>query len=220
VTATPSSSRIGRRREAAVDDGTANYHERREAIVRAGAQVFKQKGYDRATLGDVARALGTDRATLYYYVPNKAELFRLVVRDVLVGNMEAVEALATSSEPAPARLATAIRLLMQSFHENYPYLYVYVQEDVRRVGGVNSDWSPDMVEFGRRYDAAVVRIVEQGFEDGSLRSALPAKLVAYSIVGMLSWSYRWFREDGSLTGIEIGDALAAMVLDGLTTVSD
>jgi AcrR family transcriptional regulator len=209
-------SGIGRRRQAAAVEGSAAYRQRFDELVQAAAQVFREKGYGRATVGDIAKAMGTDRATVYYYVPNKAALFRLVVREKLLENTRQIEAIAASSEPGPHKLRAAIRGLMTSFHESYPYLYVYVQEDLSRLETEDNEWSREMAQLGKRYDRSLIRIVQQGLADGSLHSPLPPKVLAYSIIGMLNWSYRWFQVDGPMSGAEIGDALADLVLSGLT----
>src|SRR5258705_2640385 len=59
-------SGIDARRKAALEDGSASYLARRAEIIRASAQVFRDRGFEAATLRDVAQALNTDRATLYY----------------------------------------------------------------------------------------------------------------------------------------------------------
>jgi AcrR family transcriptional regulator len=210
-------SNIERRRRAAAVEGTTAYKQRFEALVQAAASVFKDKGYNRATVGDIANEMGADRASVYYYVPNKAALFRLVVREKLAENTARIEAIAKGAAPAPDKLREAIRHLMASFHESYPYLYVYVQEDLGQVKSSDDEWTREMTGLGHRYDAAMIRIVRQGLRDGSLKSPLPPKVLAYSIIGMLNWSYRWFREDGAMTGTELGDALADMVLSGVTS---
>jgi AcrR family transcriptional regulator len=54
----------------------------REALVRAGAQVFAAKGYGRATMPEVAAAAGTSRATVYLHSPTKADRGRAAVDDL------------------------------------------------------------------------------------------------------------------------------------------
>lgn len=208
-------SGIGRRRQAASIEGSDVYRQRFDGLVQAAARVFKEKGYKGATIGDIAREMGSDRATVYYYVPNKASLFRLVVREKLLENTDTIEAIAATDAPAPDKLGRAIAGLMASFHESYPYLYVYVREDLTRLDGEADEWAKEMKSLGQRYDAAMIRIVEAGLADGSLRSPLPPKALAYSIIGMLSWSSRWFQPDGAMSGAEIGAGLADLVLSGL-----
>ena len=51
-----------------------NSDERWLAILEAGSRVFRKFGYASATLEDVAKEVGINRATLYYYVADKSEL--------------------------------------------------------------------------------------------------------------------------------------------------
>jgi AcrR family transcriptional regulator len=84
-------SRIGRRRLAAQRNPRADYAAKRAEIVLASAEVFREKGYQAATLNDVAERLGTDRASLYYYVADKQELFHETIKGVLDSNLEGAE---------------------------------------------------------------------------------------------------------------------------------
>src|ERR1700683_2686492 len=60
-------SRIANRRLAMAKAGGEAYKARRKLIIETAAQVFKDKGYEAASLNDIALVLGTDRASLYYY---------------------------------------------------------------------------------------------------------------------------------------------------------
>ncbi|MBT29478.1 MAG: TetR family transcriptional regulator [Thalassobius sp.] len=45
------------------------------AIVEASKEVFRQYGYNKVTMDDIAKACGKGRSTLYYYFKNKHEVF-------------------------------------------------------------------------------------------------------------------------------------------------
>lgn len=53
--------------------------ERLEEILSIAAHVFMQEGYDRASVGEIARRAGTSKETLYARFPNKEELFTAVI---------------------------------------------------------------------------------------------------------------------------------------------
>jgi AcrR family transcriptional regulator len=50
-------------------------------IVDAAAEVFREKGYRRAQMADIAAAAGVSPGTLYGYVEGKSALFHLVFED-------------------------------------------------------------------------------------------------------------------------------------------
>lgn len=68
---------------------------RREAIVEAAATLFKETGYERASMNELARRLGGSKATLYSYFPSKEALLVAVVKACTTGHLsEAVNGLA------------------------------------------------------------------------------------------------------------------------------
>ena len=215
-------SGIGRRRAAALAEGGAAYTERRAEIVAAAARVFREKGFNGTSLADVAETIGTDRATLYYYIGSKDELFHEIVRDAAEENAVQAEAIRDSNETSTAKLTRLITSLMASYAEHYPYLFVYIQEDLSKVSGGRSSWAREMSAINKRYDEAIVGIVRSGIEDGTLQTATSARVIANGIIGMVNWTHRWYRNgDSSMPGAdEIGSAYAQMVLHGLAAGED
>jgi TetR/AcrR family transcriptional regulator, cholesterol catabolism regulator len=215
-------SGIGRRRAAALAEGGAAYTERRAEIVAAAAQVFREKGFTATSLADIAESLGTDRATLYYYIGSKDELFHEIVRDAAAANASAAEAIRDSTDSATAKLTRLITSLMSSYATHYPYLFVYIQEDLSKVSGGRSSWSREMRAINKRYDDAVIAIVKSGIEDGALRTSTSARVIANGIIGMVNWTHRWYRNgDASMPDAdEIGAAYAQMILNGLAVGTD
>jgi AcrR family transcriptional regulator len=217
-TAANRDSNISRRRAAAKEDGGLGYQNRRDAVLKAAASVFAAKGYPAATLNDIAAAAGIDRASLYYYFSGKRELFAAVVGNVVIDNTIMAERIRDSDRPPVEKLRDVIVSLMRSYHEHYPYLYVFVQENLSQVTPTESrKWDRELDRYGRRHDKAVTDIIEAAIDEGQFSTQGSAQLLAYGIVGMLNWSHRWFRPSGPLTGEEIGEILADMIINGLRT---
>jgi TetR/AcrR family transcriptional regulator, cholesterol catabolism regulator len=212
-------SGISRRRAAALAEGGAAYAERRAEIIATAARIFREKGFRGASLADVAESLGTDRASLYYYIGSKEELFHEIVRDAAEANAQQAEAIRDGEGTAVDKLGRLISSLMASYSTHYPYLFVYIQEDLSKVADRRSAWARQMTVINKRYDDAVIGIVESGFEEGSIRRVGPARVIAYGIIGMVNWTHRWYREgaSGMPSAADIGQAFIEMVLNGLSS---
>lgn len=209
-------SGIGRRRAAASHEGGTAYQERRAEIVKAAAEVFKRNGYRGTKLSDVAEATNLDRASLYYYIGSKEELFQQVVGGAVETNAATAEQILHGSGTAPEKLRQLITGLMVSYGEAYPFLYVYIQENLGNVSRDRSPWAREMQRHNKRYENAVVAIVQSGIDEGTLHTATPAWVVAYGIIGMVAWSNRWFNPNESdVPAHEIGAAYAEALLNGL-----
>ena len=212
----PAESQIGMRRTMALNKGSESYQERRREIARAAAEVFNKKGFRGTSLGAVAKALGTDRASLYYYIGNKRELFDEVVREVTEANVATAEEVRSRDLPALEKLGILVTELMRSYSDNYPLLYVYIRENLSHVESDRTEWSLYMRGLNRRYEEVVIASVQDGIDDGSIRPLASARVIAFGIIGMIGWTNRWFVPERSPeNAATIGGAFAEMVLHGL-----
>lgn len=216
----PRTSGIGQRRSAAQRGNSRAYTTRREEVIKAGAEVFSELGFTAASLKDVADRLGTDRATIYYYVSSKGELFQAVTESAVHEVMASAEATAATPRSAAERLADLIVATMAAYERHYPYLFAYIQEDMNRVqaDADGNNWSSTMADYGKRYERAVVSIIEDGLADGTFVSSDPT-VAAYGIIGAMNWTHRWYQPDGHLSATEIGQVFADMLVAGLARQS-
>ncbi len=207
-------SGISKRRAAAKTDASGRYTERREVLIKVAAEVFRQKGFPGATLEEIAAKAGMDRASLYYYVSSKKELFYEVVEETVATNVSAAEAIRDGSDSPGEKLRALLVGLLTSYAE-HPSLFVFLQEDMTKVATARTKTGKRLLELMRRFDEVVVSIVQQGVDDGSFRSDVPAKISAYGVIGMANWTHRWFTPGGSLSGEDLGAAFATLISGGL-----
>ena len=62
--------------------------DRPREICAAALEVFAEKGFAAAKLDEIAKRAGVSKGTLYLYFEDKEQLFRAVVRDTVVPNVE------------------------------------------------------------------------------------------------------------------------------------
>src|SRR5947207_12992987 len=65
--------------------------ERPEQILNAALVVFGERGLGAARLEDIAKRAGLSKGTIYLYFPNKEALFREVIRQTVVSQIESGE---------------------------------------------------------------------------------------------------------------------------------
>jgi AcrR family transcriptional regulator len=206
-------SGIEARRKAALEDGNATYLARRQEIVQAASHVFRERGFEAATLRDVAMAMGTDRASLYYYVRSKEELLQEIVREVLGHDIEAAQAVRASKASGEQKIRALIESMVASYTTNYPHMNVYM-EDLGRIARQDSEWSTDIIVRTRRYESIVHDILIEAREDGTLTTEISLELCALSLFGMINWMHRWYRPGIEWTPEQIAESCAAIFLNG------
>ena len=63
---------------------------KRRQIVEGARQIFLARGFDAASMGDIAKAAGVSKGTLYVYFKDKEELFGAIVMAECAGQAERV----------------------------------------------------------------------------------------------------------------------------------
>jgi AcrR family transcriptional regulator len=84
----------------------------RERILEAAVCVLRRFGPEKATVVDVARALGVTHASVYRYFSSKAALRDAVVRQWLEAMMPPLEEVVAEGGPAPERLRRWLDVLI------------------------------------------------------------------------------------------------------------
>jgi len=209
-------SRIGERREHAQADPSAEYANKRAAIIDAAARVFQRSGYERSSMNDVATEAGADRASVYYYFKGKHELFHAVIIEAVQHLVDAAERIAAADVPAAGKVRELVAELMRAYTDHYPYLYVYVQEDMTKLS-VNDTSSKTLRQLARRFTGAVEGMIAAGIESGEFKSGLDPELATNAVLGALNWSHRWFKPGRAAAPDEVADVFIEIFLHGLVS---
>ena len=183
---------------------------RMQQIIDAAARVFREKGYDGATLRDIAQEAGLLPGSLYYHIRSKEELLRLIVEQPIRALQAQLEAIVASDTSPAQKLAEALAAQLRAFDTHYPYLFVHLH-NLLQVDTMH----PDIQKRARRYEEFWQQILTQGVRVGEFPPDLDVKVAAFAIIGMCNWMHRWYRRDGRLSIEEIIQQFSRLVLDGL-----
>jgi len=158
---------------------------RRGEILDAAVLAFGKKGYQRATLADVADQAGVSPGTVSHYFGSKANLFEQVIAERLMPYVEAEEAsLASHRGPMCDLLAQLLRRLWDRAWE--PGFL-----ELMRVVKVESAEFPESgrvlcQQLSERWRRIFGHILESGMADGEFRRMdvdVAARTISYALVG-------------------------------------
>jgi TetR/AcrR family transcriptional regulator, cholesterol catabolism regulator len=183
---------------------------RRVEICRTAAQIFRDRGYDATSVSDVARALGMTKAGLYHYFDSKeALLFEIMtyglerVRDEVVLPVKGIR--------DPEERLRQIVLRHARIATNGRGAVAHLGDEIRALPPA----ARKQIEERMRYYLDLIRdtLVELRAE-GRLRAVDPT-VAAFSVLGMVLWLPRWYRQDGRLSQERVAQELANLALNGL-----
>jgi TetR/AcrR family transcriptional regulator, cholesterol catabolism regulator len=186
---------------------------RTKEIIAAAAKLFKEKGYHATTIQDVADEVGMLKGSLYYHIKSKEELLYLVTKEPIRELIERQKKLMESRLSPQQKIIDFIRSHLQAFDENYPHMFVFLQEKASLAEPVQAEVAG--IDF--RYETLLEAILQEGVERRIFRQELDLKMMAFSILGMCNWMFKWYSKGGRLTIDEIAHNMAETVLNGITT---
>ena len=155
--------------------------DRPREICAAALQVFAEKGFAAAKLDEIAKRAGVSKGTLYLYFEDKEQLFRAVVRDTVVPNVENLRA-ALIQTGLP--FADLVRLFLGQFVEianRVPIGAVakMVISESRNFPELAKVWHDEVVSKGI---GTLTALIEMGQAKGEVRDG-DARLHAFTLMG-------------------------------------
>ena len=185
--------------------------ERHQAILENAARVICAKGYDGATIQEIADACSLTKAGLYHHIQSKENL----LAEIMFYGMDLFEAEVLAQVEG---IEDPVERLMACMHRN---VEMVTQGKCKEVTVILHEHATLTGEAGRRINArkkAYVSFLERGFaeamEQGRVRTVNPT-VAAYSFLGMVLWTYKWFRPDGKLAGERVAADMIDLFFTGL-----
>jgi AcrR family transcriptional regulator len=147
---------------------TRRKHARPEEITAAALEQFVERGYANTRLEDVATKAGISKGTLYLYFANKEELFKAVVREVLVARLVEFKDHIGKFRGSSAEL---LRLVFQTWWQRIGSTRIsgipkLIISEARNFPEIARFYVEEVVRPGRETLAAVIR---RGIERGEFR---------------------------------------------------
>lgn len=151
--------------------------ERWAEVVQVATQVFYERGYDGASLQDIADRLGMLKGSLYYYIHTKEDLLFEVINAVYVEGHTAVQAAAEIPGDPLERLERVIIAHVEQTCRNLVATAVYLHELTSLPKKLRQKVD------GRSYQAVFLQLLEAAQEAGLLRPGVEPHLTMFWILG-------------------------------------
>jgi AcrR family transcriptional regulator len=167
---------------------TPRAEQTRTAIVTAALDLFRERGYDAATMRAIAERAGVSTGNAYYYFSSKEELIQEFYARNQAEHLAATQAVLATETDLTARLRGTVRAqvaVMAPYHEFAATLYKYAAEPASPLSPFSPQSSP-----ARQASIALYRTVVGGSKarmSADVRERLPELLWLYSLGITLYW---------------------------------
>jgi TetR/AcrR family transcriptional regulator, cholesterol catabolism regulator len=187
--------------------------ERWAELIEVATQVFYEKGYDGASLQDIAERLGMLKGSLYYYIQSKEDLLFDVISTVHKEGLAVIRGRADVPGGPLERLENVIVGHVEHTCRNLVPTAVFLHE----LSALPPERRQEVLGSEHAYQGVFRDLIELAQKDGLVRAELDPRLATLSVLGSANWVYRWFRPGGEFSAEQIGAQLADMSIRGIAT---
>lgn len=178
-----------------------------QEILRTARGVFAEKGFEKATIAEIAQRLGTSEATVFTYFGSKRELCMEVLKvwyDEIISELERELPLIHG---AHARLHFIVRKHLRHMIEEGTGICALVLSEGRNA---DQEFMNLIADIKRRYIGPLVTVLASARQNGEIRSDLPLCLMRDMVYGSMEhvlWTHivTGRMPDVDLTAIRLSD---------------
>jgi AcrR family transcriptional regulator len=183
----------------------------RGLIVREAARLFALRGFEGASISEIALASGISKPAIYHHFTDKDQIYSFIVVTVLREMSEnARDALRNVTDPIER-----LRVFMAAhaeFFERNRYSYIAAQLGFRGLRAATD--RDEAIQLRDAYERILRDLLEEGRQSGVLDFPDVAS-AGRLVLSALNWMARWYQPDGAQTGRQIAMSYAEILLRGM-----
>jgi len=171
---------------------------RESEIIAAAEKIFCQKGFDDASMDEIAREAQFTKRTLYQYFTNKEDLYFAVVQ---AGFSE----LTAYLQQVPQQGLTGYQKIVESCHQFYQFfkekpgmvrLISYIGY-VKKSTPEDSQKRQEFMQLNNDLFQSSTRAIVEGQADGSVRADVNAQMASFSLIFLMTGFFNQLAVSGN-----------------------
>lgn len=186
--------------------------DRYDAILDAAKRAFAEKGFEGASIADIARIAKISDGLVYRYFRNKRDLLYGVLNKFYERILVDLETQVFKHDRFPSRLEALIKRHIEVFVSDTDLCRLFIAE-VR----VATDYEGSAIQdLNRRYTSVLIRIVKEAVKTGEVRANVNPRLlrdVLFGAIEHLAWGHVNGR--GALKVTQTARDLTSMLTSGI-----
>ncbi|MDQ3946843.1 MAG: TetR/AcrR family transcriptional regulator [Actinomycetota bacterium] len=177
----------------------ADHDDKAAAVLAAAGRVFAERGYEGATMADVAREAGFSKAGVYHYFASKEHL----LHGLLQLSLEQVLGDLCRADPgpgSPARLSALFEAYLRSFTTHLRVITPLLL----RLDLLRPPWREEVKTLERRIVDRLADAI------GTVDSTLSPRTLAFLALGAANWTYYWYDPEGDVSVDDLARGAATL----------
>ncbi|AEV61770.1 TetR/AcrR family transcriptional regulator [Pseudomonas ogarae] len=180
----------------------------RGKLLQTAAHLFRNKGFERTTVRDLASAVGIQSGSIFHHFKSKDEILRAVMEETIRYNTALMRAALAEADSVRERVLALIRCELQSIMGGTGEAMAVLVYEWR---SLSQDGQRHVLALRDIYEELWLEVLGQAKEAGYIRGDV--FITRRFLTGALSWTTTWFRAEGSLSLDELAEQALILVLE-------
>jgi AcrR family transcriptional regulator len=185
---------------------------RRQALVRASARLFREKGFEATTVRDIAGAVGMRSGSPFYHFANKQEILKAVMEEGLRQGLNRTEEALKAATTPQERFRAMVRTHYGILHDEGSEFIAVLLYDWR---SLPDEHKQDIIAVKDRYDLLWHACLKEMMGLGLLgansshdkAAADDVKTARLMIMGAINFTVTWYKQQSGRSAMDL-DALS------------
>ena len=185
----------------------------KQRIIETSLNLFQQKGYHGVSVDEIVETAGTSKGGFYHNFKSKDALL-YEIHDVFISQVLKETKAAYGRYDSSIEKISAMLYAFTSVFDLYQrHITVFYDESAY----LRDDYKIIIKEKRTEYRRLIERVIEDGKKSGHFREDISTTITTMAIIGLVNWTYKWYKQNGKLTMEQITVYFNDIILRGICT---
>lgn len=178
----------------------------RGKLLRTAAHLFRNKGYERTTVRDLAGAVGIQSGSIFHHFKSKDDILRAVMQETIHYNTALMRAELAEAGSVRDRVLALIRCELQSIMGGTGEAMAVLVYEWR---SLSEEGQAQVLALRDTYEQIWLAVLGEAREAGYFKG--DPFIQRRFLTGALSWTNTWFRSQGPMTLDQLAEEALSLV---------
>ncbi|EDX88074.1 TetR family transcriptional regulator [Alcanivorax sp. VBW004] len=179
----------------------------RGRLLSAAAHLFRDKGFDRTTVRDIAASVGIQSGSIFHHFKTKEDILYAVMEEVIHFNTERLRQAVASHATGKEQLRALIRAELQSIVGDTAEAMTVMVTEWRCL---SADKQARALKLRGIYEQLWLDVLSELHDQGAFTT--DPFIIRRLLTGMTGWAPNWFDREGPLSLDDLADIMLARVI--------
>lgn len=185
----------------------------KQRIIETALDLFQTKGYHGVSVDEIVETAGTSKGGFYHNFKSKDALL-YEIHDVFISYVLKETKIVYEQHELPIEKLCAVLYAFTNVFDLYQrHITVFYDESAY----LPHDYKQIINEKRTEYRKLIEQVIEDGKKSGHFRNNISTTITTMAIIGLVNWTYKWYKQNGKLSMKEITIYFNDIILRGICT---